>query len=103
MSVAQARCWSRGSEEKREVDARSDPQARDALDSTSQVATRRELRPASVIASTRCDRVGALWLASLLGGEAHVDVLARRGPSGVTLSTRRAGPLAVRVLTGERG
>ena len=44
MSIAQARCWSRGSEEKREVDARSDPQARDALDSTSQVATRRQRR-----------------------------------------------------------
>ena len=82
---------------------RSANRGRERLDSTSQVATRRELRPASVIASTRCDRVGALWLASLLGGAAHVDVLARRGPSGVTLSTRRAGPLAVRVLTGERG
>ena len=82
---------------------RSANRGRERLDSTSQVATRRELRPASVIASTRCDRVGALWLASLLGDEAHVDGLARRGPSGVTLSTRRAEPLAVRVLTGERG
>ena len=82
---------------------RSANRGRERLDSTSQVATRRELRPASVIASTRCDRVRALWLASLLGGGAHVDVLARRGPSGVTLSTRRPGPLAVRGLTGERG
>jgi hypothetical protein len=49
--------------------------------------------PASVIASTRGDRVGALCLVSLLGGEAHVDVLASdvSGPRGQVEHERSRG------------
>jgi hypothetical protein len=48
---------SRGTEEEREVDALRGTAAREPLDSTSQVATTREPRTASVIPSTRGERV----------------------------------------------
>src|SRR4051812_35207876 len=49
--------------------------------------------PASVIASTRGDRVGALCLVAVLGGQAHVDVLASdvSGPRGHVEHERSRG------------
>jgi hypothetical protein len=84
MSFAQASVSVAGTEEEREVDALSEP--RPATPSTRRARSRQGVSPgpASVIASTRGDRVGALCLVSLLGGEAHVAVLASdaSGPRG---------------------